>query len=323
MTIEIEGNFPETKRVITGFYSLDRAFIGVPNDVGETKLGVPIGHGYEIFGVNHVGKSSFTYSLAGIIAREQKENIALCDFEGFDPLLLTRLLEGVDYSGKVKAIREEKDEDQLAEMVHLLNKDCAVGILDSIGAISPISEQAGDLGEANMGRRAFILAQFVRKALHVFRFSKVPRTILMVNHWYPKIGTRGYDSPGGESKKFLASVRILLKREEEFPDGSYVLKGEVKKNRWGYKDREFHVFMLVGKGLHTGLTAMWDGMMLGKVSRKTVVKIGDENMGRLAEIVKKAKAGETEFFDPFFEILKSHETEDITDEEEVVEDDEE
>jgi len=45
--IEIEGNFPETKRLMTGFHSLDHAFIGTDNEIG-----IPIGHGYEIFGLN-------------------------------------------------------------------------------------------------------------------------------------------------------------------------------------------------------------------------------------------------------------------------------
>jgi len=48
-------------------------------------------------------------------------------------------------------------------MIRLLNKDVLWAYWIAFGAISPIAEQAGDLGEANMGRRAFILAQFVRK----------------------------------------------------------------------------------------------------------------------------------------------------------------
>ena len=184
--------------------------------------------------------------------------------------------------------------------------------MDSLGAISPISEREGEIGEANMGRRASIIAQFTRKALKIQRDAISPKTILMVNHWYPKIGSRGYDTPAGEVKKYLASIRILLRRKEEFRDGSYVLEGYVYKNRWGYKERRFYVFMLAGKGIHRGMSALYDGVLAGLVERKKIIKIGDESFGHLKSIIMDhAHTGDHEFFKPFNDVLFRHTTQTI------------
>jgi len=302
MSIEVIGSYPEIQRVVTGLYSLDRAFT---NDLEE--IGVPVGHCWEIFGTSHTGKSSFTYALSGILASKQNKNIVLCDFEGFDPRFTVRLLENVGFSNKLQIVREEEDEDQLDKMSSVLaSKDYCIAILDSISAISPLAEMNSELGEANMGRRAFLMAQLSRKVLHIFRFNESdPKTLLMINHWLPQIGSRGYQAPGGAVKSFLASVRVKLKRVEEYPDGSYILQGEVVKNRWGYKDKVFYVFMLAGKGIHYGLTAIYDCIISGKITYKNgVLRKDGESLGRLSKFVKEAKLNNYEIFDQFFIALE-------------------
>jgi hypothetical protein len=155
-----------------------------------------------------------------------------------------------------------------------------------------------------MGRRAFLMAQFTRKALKLMR-SEEPKTIFMVNHAYPKIGGRGLDTPGGEVKKYLSSIRIAVKRKyikgryEEYPDGSYIIEGTVVKNRWGLKEKVFNLFVLSGKGIHLGLTAMYDCINLGTAKRDRTIKIGDNSFGTMKECVQQAHNGNDDFFDPF------------------------
>lgn len=322
MTINIIGDAPSINRLETGLYSFDRAF---ENRSGG--IGLPLGKGIEVFGATHTGKSTIVYGLAGFIASSQERNIALADLEGFDPDFLTMVLENSGFSGDVMYIQKDDDEKALDEMlVYLSKNEYGVGILDSVGAISPISEQKSSIGEANMGRRAFILAQFTRKCLKLLRKNDAP-TIFLVNHEYPRIGSMGSDTPGGEVKKYLASMRIKVRRVwfkgkyEEYPDGSYVIEGTVVKNRWGYKDRKFYLFVLAGKGIHKGLTAMYDGMKLGLVGRKRVVSIGDTTFGYLKNIVQEAQDGNEEFFEPFYEVLRNYEpdTEKVDEEQEVQE----
>jgi len=189
-----------------------------------------------------------------------------------------------------------------------------IGILDSIGAISPIAEADGDLGAANMGRRAFLTNQFFRKAIRTLRTNK-NKILFSVNHQHPNLGTFGYNTPGGEGKKYLSSIRIQLKRlyrknkEESYPDGSYVLTGKIVKNRWGYKDREFYLFVLGGSGVHKGLTALYDGIVLGVVDVARTIKIGEQSFGYLKDITEKAQEGDEEFFHPFYDAIEKYKSE--------------
>src|SRR3990167_6760781 len=169
MNIELTGDPIEVQRKITGFYSSDRAFINEQKD-----LGVPINVGYELFGSNHVGKSSFAYSFAGLIAPPL--GIVLCDFEGFDPKYILSNLKTVCFSGRVHRVFDPNDETQLDKLVDLLrdgknktSSEFGVGIVDSLGAISPVAETEGEIGERNMGQRAFSVGQFSRKMIKIMR----------------------------------------------------------------------------------------------------------------------------------------------------------
>ncbi len=305
MSITILGDAPTVSRFQTGLWSFDRAF---ENRKGE--IGFPLGKGVEIFGPTNCGKSTITYGLSGLIAGAQGKDIALADLEGFDPDFLTTVLENAGFSGNVHYIQKDDDEEVLDELVVLLrDKKTSIGILDSIGAISPLAEQEGAIGEANMGRRARIMAQFTRKCLKILRSQDAP-TMFMINHSYPRIGGVGSETPGGEVKKYLNTIRIQVKRRfykgkyEEYPDGSYLIEGTVVKNRWGYKDRKFLLFVLSGKGIHRGMTALFDGMEMGLVERKKTISIGDQKFGYLKDIVAKAQEGDGDFFQPFFDVLK-------------------
>ena len=302
--VNILGTSMPVKRINTDLYSFDHAFI---NREGE--IGLPIGKGIEIYGATFCGKSTITYGLAGIIARTIGKDIALADFEGFDPKFLETVLASTGFDNNIYCIQEEEDEEALDVLLSKLREDkYGVGILDSIGAISPVSESEGDLGETNMGKRAFLMAQFTRKALKIMR-SGESKTIFMINHAYPKIGGRGLDTPGGEVKKYLASIRIAVKRKyikgkyEEFPDGSYIIEGTVVKNRWGLRDKSFNLFVLSGKGIHIGLTAMYDAINLGLAERGRTIKISGTIYGTMKEVVQQAHDGNDDFFIPFRDIL--------------------
>jgi RecA/RadA recombinase len=298
--VTILGASVPVQRILTGLYSFDHAFINREGDIG-----FPIGKGVEIYGNNFTGKSTITYGLAGIVGKHTQKDIVLADLEGFDPKFLQTVLATSGFDGNIFCIQEEEDEEALDTLLSTLRgKKYGVGIVDSIGAISPVSEAEGDLGEANMGRRAFLMAQFTRKALKLMR-SEEPKTIFMVNHAYPKIGGRGLDTPGGEVKKYLSSIRIAVKRKyikgryEEYPDGSYIIEGTVVKNRWGLKEKVFNLFVLSGKGIHLGLTAMYDCINLGLAKRDRTIKIGDNSFGTMKECVQQAHNGNDDFFDLF------------------------
>lgn len=300
--IKFTGQHPKCNRVLTGCYSLDRAFI---NHAGE--IGVPVGISWETFGAKGIGKSSFAYSLAGLIAKAQKSGIIISDFEGYDESYVELLLNSVGFDGDVHSVRDKEDEKQLMDSLDVLSdpkKNFSVIVLDSISAISPISEQGGDIGERNMGSRAFAMAQFSRRALHIHRFIE-NKTILAINHWIPDMSGNKYSyvSPGGSVKNYLMTVLLHLSRKKEWPDGSYILQGTVRKNRWGYSDKVFQLFMVGGMGLSLDMTAVWDCITYKVADYSTVVKIGTQNYGRLSTLVKSARVGD-DIFQPFREALE-------------------
>lgn len=309
----IKGHSKPVKRIITELHSFDRSFINANGDIG-----FPIGKITELYGSTGIGKSTVAYGLCGLIAKTLNGNISLVDLEDFDPEFLITILETVGFTGDIFSILKDDDEETLDELISNFwdeKKNCVVGILDAIGSISPISERSGELGEANMGRRARLMAQFSRKAIYALRTADDYKSLFLINHQHPKIGGRGFVIPGGETKGYLSSIRIHLKRkyrgskEELFPDGSYVVEGIIKKNKWGFNDNTFHLFMLAGKGIHPGLTALYDGIELGLVDRSRTIKIGDNSFGYLKDVVQKAHEQNNEFFQPFFDVLKDNSNE--------------
>jgi hypothetical protein len=136
----------------------------------------------------------------------------------------------------------------------------------------------------------------------------------MINHEYPRIGGLGSDTPGGQVKKYLASMRVKVKRVyyknkyAEYPDGSYVIEGKVIKNRWGYKDRTFWLFVLAGKGISKGMTAIYDASRLDLLSLdRNQVKVGDEKFGHIKKFIQQAQEGNEEPFEPFYKLLEEYE----------------
>lgn len=304
MTIKIVGKISDVKRVPFGLWSFDLAF-GDP----DGNVGFPIGIAVEISGASSVGKSTTTYGMAGFIAKELQQNIDLFDLEGFNPKFLTSVLENVGFDGEIHLIQEDEDETSLDEMLsHLRNKKekIGIGIVDSVGAISPLAEAEGELGEANMGRRAKLVTTFMRKLMKVQRDNlySSPKTVFLINHQVPNIGSRGVDTPGGVAIKYLSATRVRMSRKEEFPDHSYVIEGKVIKNRFGYKDTIFRVVNLAGKGIHWGLSWMYDGFLQkdGLITRgrgAKGVKINGEGYCSLKEAFAQAHKGNDEFFLPF------------------------
>ena len=304
--IKITGETPEIRRIQTGWYSFDHAL------ADQTEIGYPLGQICEVYGPNGTGKSTTVQSLALVLARETKANIAFADFEGMNVKILTANAELQKFDGEFHRIQSRKDEEILQELLDCMKKkQYSVGIVDAVGSISPASESEGDLGDANMGRRAFLMAQFSRRINHTL-IEHAEKSMILINHQHPRIGMIGTITPGGETKKYSASMRIQITRmyrknkEDVFNDGSYVIKGVVQKNRWGFEDRAFYLFVLAGKGVHSGLTAMYDTIML-KLSTvdRNIVKLGDENIGHINEIIKQAHEGNNVFFEPFYKALET------------------
>lgn len=293
--IVIEGEYPDIEWLATEFSTLDYALSS------DRDFGLPLRTPYEIYGPTGTFKTTFAVSLAGIVASHYKKDISFVDLEGLDKEYLKILLRSVGFKGKVHLILRQKDEEALDALLEdLSSENFASAILDSIGAFAPIGEIEGEIGDALMGQAAKRMAQFVRRArYHLFHKEK-PSLVLMTNHVHPNIGFFGEHTAGGVKKEFLSSVRIRLtvKKENIFDDGSVIIHGKVNKNRWGITGRTFNLFYLAGKGLHMGLTSVVDAILLKIAEKDRVIKLDGESYGYFKKDLI-ANADDAKLFVPF------------------------
>lgn len=286
-----------TPRLITGWQTFDRAFAN-----REGVIGFPIRAISEISGFEGVGKSTFALCLAGKI----NSNIAYADIEEhLDAKFAAEVLKNSGFTGHVNVMGGATDEEKLDALTTAFREDeYAVGILDSIGAISPVSEQQSESGAANWGRRAILISNRSRVFVHIFGQRVTPSILLATNHLNPRMGGMGYETPGGQALKFLCTTRIRLSRKERFDDGSTLLSGKVIKNTFGYDQTVFYVFNLAGWGIHPGITAVWDCILLGIAKHSRTVKLGDTSYGYMKNIID--RADDLEMFDPFHAALEEY-----------------
>ena len=320
MAVKRLGSYPSLVRFETGLYSIDAALQSPTGDIG-----LPLRSIYEIYGRPGVGKSSLSYYLAGKTASLLPDKrIDLCDLEILDPDYVIASLEHSGFDGTLNFIgmRDTKNKRRSHEsMIQELQSnleldDVSCGILDSVGAIVPIAEDEGEIGEANMGRRAKAVSQMSRKTILTLRDLLYPKNLYIVNHVLSVLGGRGHTTPGGEAVKYLGAIRMMLWQDELITNSkdvvtAFVTKGQVEKLRYGAKGRKFQFVVIPGYGVSAELTALVDCVELGIASRKSVVKIGNTSVGYLSKLVDSAKSGYSKTFEPFFEALEKYKTSEV------------
>jgi RecA/RadA recombinase len=317
MPVSVIGNYPELKRARTGLYSLDRAFASRGN------LGVPLRTILELYGYTNSGKSSLAYYLSGSIAK--KGNVTVCDLEAADPEYIKGSMENAGLDGTVRIVDVVDDKGEfishevmLQDMVTSLEETgTRAVILDSIGGIIPVAEASGDFGEANMGRRAKLVAQVSRAMNAYLRVKTEPAIGIVINHVHSVIGGRGHVTAGGEALKYLAASRVMIWPTERFTETNehgeeepigFLVSGKLEKLRYGGPGREFQYYIVPGYGVHEGASAMFDCFSLGLAKRDTTVKLDGKSMGYLKkDLLLYAHEGKQRKFEPFVEALKEHE----------------
>lgn len=328
VSFEIEGEHKDISRVILPYHSVNVAMAGD----GSGEFGFPTRNLIEINGpVSGIGKSTLATDWASRISQALDDApIAYLDLEGQSESTIYNTLKNSGYKAKtfkwVNGKSDKKDDNTDEKLLGRLedtlwDKTTHIAILDSVAAISPVSETEGDIGDANMGRRSFSMAQFTRRIVRALRTVDTPTVVFLLNHQYEKIGAIGfakqYESPGGNVKKFLEKTTIQIKvpwvdyigdgakKEARWKEsGAWVLEGTVNKNRSGTKDRTFQVFVYGGWGVHVGMSALIDCLATGlaKVKAGKVV-MNDQDFGNLKKIIDN-KRDEPDFFLPFINELR-------------------
>lgn len=319
-----KGRLPDVERRLTGLWSFDEL-------LKDRTRGLPMRTIVEIYGKEESGKSTLSYFLAGIPNSEGK--VGIVDTESsLDPEYLQLAMSRSGFKGTVKIIdyAQEKNKKFIQryhgamaqEAMHGLLDEYDAIIVDSIAGWMPEAEQEGDIGDANMGRRARDVTQFSRGTVSQLKLSDTPKLCIAVNHVLQSLSSRGWYTPGGRGLSHYAGVRLWMWRNETWDDGTFQSKIKVEKLRWGgkAKDRgEAQVIIIPGHGVAKGMTAVFDCINLGLAQRPKggyikykAMKAGEElwnSAGRLTELIDKEKEGDMAKFNPFFKLLKEFDDE--------------
>lgn len=322
MSVEVVGSYPPLVRVPSGSYSLDHA-VGNPY---TAEWGIPLRSAYEIFGPPESGKTSLSYYLAGV---PRPEGIVLMvTLEQADKEYIKGCVESTGFHGTVE-ISEIEDAKgnwlghakMITNTVNRFGRDenVVAMILDAVAAIVPAARDDDDsvIGTGFMTDRARFMGDLTSRVEAKLMNRRTPALFIALNHVSQSLDpfNKGPVTPGGVGLKFHSAVRLSLVRKEIFPkpgdtDESRTLKGfvaegRVEKNRFGGSGRKFRIYIVPGRGVHTGMGAMFDciHLKLGSRTDTGTIKLDGASMGRVGTFARYAFEGKDEKFTPFHEAL--------------------
>ncbi|MDR0424276.1 MAG: recombinase RecA [Clostridiales Family XIII bacterium] len=299
MKLGDEGAKLNIAAIPTGAISID-----IATGIG----GVPRGRIVEIFGPESSGKTTLTLH---IIAEAQKlgGKAAFIDAEhALDPDYSKRL--GVDIDELL--VSQPDTGEQALEICELLVRSGAVDVVvvDSVAALVPRAEIAGDMGDSHVGVQARLMSQALRKLAGAINRSNA--CVIFINQLREKIGVV-YGNPevttGGRALKFYSSMRIDVRKVENIKSGDEILgtrtKAKIVKNKVAppFKQAEFDIMYGLGISKEgdlldsavnakiidkAGAWYSFEGTRIGqgRENAKTYLKENPETMQKVADLVK-------------------------------------
>jgi len=270
-----------TGRISTRSLALDK----VLRNQGEPSnwLGIPLSRVIEIFGPEHIGKSTILDQLFAEVQSIGGEAF-LADTEVSRDRYYTANL-GVDLN-KLKYLEFEYDnryiENVLNAVVQTINIWAPANIpmvigWDALGSTPTHDElEKGVAPQKSHQPGAAAKAMALAQRLVVPKLAGTKISFVIINHEYDNINFSGFGKPkltyGGHATRHMASLRIQLyssgkwiKRSDGWIVGRTIV-AKVLKNRVGEAMREAQIPMLTGQGTENMITVLEDLKALGIIT---------------------------------------------------------
>jgi recombination protein RecA len=246
--------------------------------------GLPRGRIVEIYGQEASGKTTIALH---VLAEAQKQGgtVAFIDAEHAFPREYAEII-GLNLDELL--VSQPDTAEQALEIADVLVCSGALDafVLDSVAAMVPAAELAGEVGDTHMGLQARLMSQALRKLAGAV--SKTNTLAIFVNQIREKIGIvfgNPEVTPGGRALKFQSTVRLEVRRRESLKRGTEIIGNRVSvktaKNKVAPPFRQCEFDIIYGEGISVEGCLLDEGVELGIVEKMgTWFSYDDERLGQ-------------------------------------------
>lgn len=265
----------------------DRAYNVLPTGIAQLDAalgvgGIVRGQPVEIYGPESSGKT--TLALHVVAAAQKLGGVcAYIDVEhALDPVYAAAI--GVDVK-ELLFTQPDSAEQGLGVALDLARSgQIAVIVVDSIAALVPAAEIAGDIGDSHVGLQPRLMGQTMR--LMKPALEKTETIALFINQLRFKIGERFGNpetTPGGQAMRYAAGVRLDIRRAEavKMDTDSIHTRVKVMKNKWAPPFRVAEFDIVFGKGVSVALSLLDVALDVGVIQKNGAwYSYGGANIGQ-------------------------------------------